>query len=237
MEKHNVDCMVCGEELVYGEEDREVSCVYCKDIYMSNVSCTKGHYICDSCHSKDSIDLIYSYCLNTEEKSPLDMALKLMKSENVNMHGPEHHFLIPAVLITSYYNNIEKKQLKEEKLLLAKERARKVPGGICGSYGSCGAAVGTGLFMSIITEATPLTEESWGLANEMTGHSLISMGKLGGPRCCKRNTFTAILEASAFVEDKLKVKLYDYEEDILCEFKQQNKQCIGKRCPYVKKPS
>ena len=226
MEKYNVGCMVCGEELVYSSEDKEVTCMYCNDISKSNVSCGKGHYICDGCHSKSSVDLIYTYCLNTDEKNPLKMAQELMKSENVNMHGPEHHFLVPAVIVTSYYNNIGKKEFKEEKLSLTKERATKIPGGICGNYGSCGAGVGTGLAMSIITEATPLTEGSWGLANEITGHALISMGKNGGPRCCKTNTFTAI-------EERLDVKLYDYrDEKILCEFKKYNKQCIGKRCPF-----
>lgn len=234
MEKHNVGCMVCGEELVYSDEDREVKCIYCNDIYKSNVICNEGHYICDTCHSKSSIDLIYSYCLNTTEKNPLKMAIELMKSKSVNMHGPEHHFLVPAILITSYYNNIDKSELKERKLSLVKERATKIPGGICGTYGSCGAAVGTGLVISVITEATPLTEESWGLANEMTGHALISMGKNGGPRCCKRNTFTAIEEASKFIEKRLGVKLYDYEDNkIICEFKKYNKQCIGKKCPFA----
>ena len=234
MKKHNVDCMVCGEELVYSSEDKEVKCIYCNDIYHSNVSCGEGHYICNTCHCKDSIDLIYSYCLKTDEKNPLKMAIELMKSKSVNMHGPEHHFLVPAILTTSYYNNIDKKEIKEEKLNLVRERATKIPGGICGSYGSCGAAVGTGLVISIITEATPLTEESWGLANEMTGYSLISMGKNGGPRCCKRNTFTAIMEASKFIEERLGVKLYDYADDkALCEFKKYNKQCIGKRCPFA----
>lgn len=232
MEKHNVDCMVCGADLVYSDEDRELKCIYCNDVYKSNVSCREGHYICDICHSKDSIDLIQSYCLKTDEKNPLKMAIELMKSDNVNMHGPEHHFLVPAVLIASYYNNTNKSELKKEKLALAKERAKKVPGGICGNYGSCGAAVGTGLFISVITEATPLTEESWGLANEMTGYALISMGKTGGPRCCKRNTFTAIAQASKMIEERLGVKLYDYENNkIICTFKKDNKQCVGKRCP------
>lgn len=233
MEKHNVGCMVCGKELVYSGEDRVLKCIYCNDIHKSNVSCSDGHYICDNCHSKDSIELIYSYCLKTDEKNPVDMAIELMKSSKVNMHGPEHHFLVPAVLIASYYNNIGKNELKEAKLNIAKERAKKVPGGICGNYGSCGAAVGTGLFMSVITEATPLTEVSWGLSNEMTGNALIKMGRNGGPRCCKRNSFTAIIEATKFIEEKFDIKLYDHEDyKIKCDFKSRNKQCIGKRCKF-----
>lgn len=234
MEKHKVGCMICGQELVYNEEDKEVKCIYCKDTYSSNVSCSEGHYVCDTCHSKDSIDLIYSYCLKTDQTNPLEMSIELMKSENINMHGPEHHFLVPAIIVSSYYNKIDQKEEKKEKLDLVKERASKIPGGICGNYGSCGAGVGTGLAMSVITEATPLTEGSWGLANEMTGHALISMGKTGGPRCCKRNTFTGLVEASRFIEERLDVELYDHQDDkIICEFKKYNKQCIGKRCPFA----
>lgn len=39
MEKHKVGCMVCREELVYSDEDKEVICIYCKDMYKSNISC------------------------------------------------------------------------------------------------------------------------------------------------------------------------------------------------------
>ena len=38
-----------------------------------------------------------------------------------------------------------------------KERGSEYPGGACGLWGCCGAAVSTGMFMSIITKATPLT--------------------------------------------------------------------------------
>ena len=39
-------------------------------------------------------------------------------------------------------------------------RATDIKGGFCGFYGNCGAAVGTGIYVSIITGATPLTRES-----------------------------------------------------------------------------
>ena len=40
------------------------------------------------------------------------MAIEIMKSPMINMHGPEHHFLVPAVLITSYYNIKDEKKNK-----------------------------------------------------------------------------------------------------------------------------
>ena len=143
------------------------------------------------------------------------------------MHGPEHHFLVPAVLLTSYYNVIGQKDIKEKRLRITRERAKKIPGGICGNYGNCGAGVGAGLFISVILGATPLTGESWGLANEITGNILLKVGKIGGPRCCKRNSFLAIEEASKFVDKKLGIKLYEYDKhETICKFKRFNKQCI-----------
>ena len=38
-------------------------------------------------------------------------------------------------------------------------------GGSCAMLGACGAAVGTGTFVSIVTEATPLKGKERGLAN------------------------------------------------------------------------
>ncbi|AHM56824.1 hypothetical protein EAL2_c15290 [Peptoclostridium acidaminophilum DSM 3953] len=47
--------------------------------------------------------------------------------------------------------------------------------------------------------------------------------------------FTAIKEASGFVDKKLGVKLYDYENYApVCSFKAKNKECTGLACPYFK---
>lgn len=231
--KHSFNCMICGEELEYTQEYKEVTCVYCNGKFESNVTCKDGHYVCDACHSLSGLDLIEQYCREGEKTNPVEMAIDLMNSPSVNMHGPEHHFLVPAVLISSYYNIKGEKNTKLKKLAVAKKRGASVPGGVCGFYGSCGAAIGTGIFISIITEATPLTKETWGLANLMTGTSLISIGNKGGPRCCKRNTFIAIDEAAKFIEANFGLKMYDYEEYIpKCKYKSKNKECMEKECKF-----
>lgn len=233
--KHSKDCMICGEELEYFEKYRDLECLYCHKRFESNVSCKAGHYVCDSCHSMNGNDLIEKYCKNTDKTNPMEMAIEIMKNPSINMHGPEHHFLVPAVLITSYYNIRDEKKNKIKKLAVAKMRAKDVKGGICGFYGNCGAAVGTGIFMSIITEATPLTKENWGLANLMTGTSLIEISKTGGPRCCKRNVFTAIKTAAGFADEYLETKMYDYESHRpICGFKSNNRECLRLDCPYFK---
>lgn len=232
---YSYDCMVCGSELIYFKDYKTVVCEECHRNFKSNVTCKSGHYICDFCHSIDANSVIESYCKNTEKTNPMEMANELMKMPAINMHGPEHHFLVPAVLITSYYNIKNEKDIKNKKIEIAKKRSKDIKGGFCGFYGNCGAAVGTGMYISIITEATPLTKKNWGLANIMTGTSLISIGKIGGPRCCKRNLFVAIKEAVKFTEEHFHIQMYDYDNDTpTCSFKSKNKQCIKLHCPYFK---
>jgi hypothetical protein len=46
-------------------------------------------------------DFIEKYCIVSDESDPLAMALTLMRNPALTMHGPEHHFLVSAVLITA----------------------------------------------------------------------------------------------------------------------------------------
>ena len=85
--------------------------------------------------------------------------------------------------------------------------------------------------MSIITGTTPLSGKTWGLANITTARALEAIGRIGGPRCCKRDSFTAVIEAAKVIETELGIAL-DMPPRIKCSFSAQNKQCLGKRCPY-----
>ena len=72
-------------------------------------------------------------------------------------------------------------------------RGKAVPGGVCGFWGACGVGISAGVFISIISGATPLKNEPWGLANKMTSKALDAIGSIGGPRCCKRDSYMAII--------------------------------------------
>ena len=101
--------------------------------------------------------------------------------------------MVGAVLLTAYkncggYEERGGREAFEEALEEMRARGSEYPGGACGLWGCCGAAVSTGIFMSIITKATPLTGNSWRLSNEMTSRALGAVARLGGPRCCKRDS-------------------------------------------------
>ncbi len=229
---YKTNCLVCGSELVYSAKSDKLECYYCEKIFESNVKCVNGHFVCDSCHSLPASDLIKQFCINSKSENPIEMALTLMRNPAIRMHGPEHHFLVPAVLLSAYYNLKKNGGEKAEKIKEAEKRAKNILGGFCGYYGDCGAAVGTGIFISLITEATPLSEREWKLSNMMTAKSLLSIANRGGPRCCKRNTFLATIEAVNFLRENFSIENININENVKCEFNSLNKECIKDRCPF-----
>ena len=108
-----------------------------------------------------------------------------------------------------------------------RKRGENVLGGFCGFDGACGAGVGTGIFVSLITDSTPLSEGGWRFSNLnlMTAQSLEEIACHGGPRCRKRDTFLALQSAQAFIEENFDVSL-PMSEPILCAFSDMNKECL-----------
>ena len=224
------ECIICNSKVEYLDKDEEMECILCHKKENSKIRCINGHYVCNDCHMK-GINDIFDICMKEQSTNPLNILDKLMKQSFCHMHGPEHHILVGASIITAYYN--AKKDMKpDESLKEMINRGKKVPGGICGYWGSCGAAVSSGIAMSIITQSTPLETEAFRLSNLMTSKALEKIACNGGPRCCKRDSYLAILTAIDFIYENLNVKLE--KKDILCEYSNLNKQCIKEKCPFNK---
>lgn len=223
-------CLICGEPLVYYETAREMTCVRCGGTFRSNAACEAGHYVCDACHGKQAVENILSYCAGCSLRDPIAIAKALMADPFVHMHGPEHHVLVGAALLTAYRNSGGAVDLEPALAELAR-RGEQVPGGACGFWGCCGAAVSAGIFFSVAAGATPMAGESWGLANRATAAALQAIGEIGGPRCCKRDAFTAILRAADLCRQELGVSM-DTPEKVVCGFFPRNRECLGPRCPY-----
>ncbi len=224
----NEECLICKAPLAYLEKDELMECVLCHKKEMSKTRCEKGHYICDECHTR-GMDCIMAFCLSEKSKNPVEIIKKLMKMPFCHMHGPEHHVMVGSSLLTAYKNAGGDIDLPGA-LLEMQSRGRKVPGGACGFWGACGAAISSGMFVSIISKSTPLANEEWGFSNLMTSASLAAIGKIGGPRCCKRDSFLAIKTAVDFAAKNFGIQM-DYKEPV-CEFYEQNNQCIKERCPF-----
>ena len=190
--------------------------------------CKQGHYVCDSWHT-GGMDTILGICLAETSKNPIHILQKLMALDLCHMHGPEHHVMVGSALLTAYKNAGGEIDL-EKALVEMQSRGKKVPGGACGFWGACGAGISAGMFVSIITGATPLANESWGLSNKMTSAALGAIGEVGGPRCCKRDSYLAITQAVKFVQENFGVEME--LDEIKCTHSALNNQCIKERCPF-----
>lgn len=204
-EKCNEECIVCEAPLVYLEKDELMECVLCHKKEFSKTRCQNGHYVCNDCHTK-GMDVIISMCLKEPSQNPIEIIRTMMNASFCHMHGPEHHVMVGAALLTAYKNAGGNIELKDA-LIEMMHRGKAVPGGACGFWGACGAGISAGMFVSIISGSTPLSTESWGLANKMTSKALDAIGSIGGPRCCKRDSYLSILAAIEYVKEHFGIEM------------------------------
>ncbi len=223
-------CEICKSELISLEKPISLKCEICKHTFESQIRCMDGHFVCDSCIALDTLGYIEKFCKNNIGTNPIDLAQSIMNSPKIKIHGPEHHFLVPAVLISTYYNKTGEVELIPKKLKIARARSKKILPAFCSLYGACGAAIGTGIFLSIVLDCTPFSKSEWSLCGLMTSSSLFEIASDEGPRCCKRVTFHSLRNAIDFIYKHQKVKL-DYSE-IKCTYQTKNEECIESLCRY-----
>ena len=185
---------------------------------------------------QELFDRLREICMETrraeESMSVTRMLTRLMDLEGLPMHCPYHHFIVPAALLTQSAV-FEKRDVSELSawLDLAEERAKTVPAGFCGECGTCGSAVGIGMFLSIYTGATPKSVENWQQANEITGICLQKIAAYPGPRCCKRTSFLAVNEGVPYLNEKLGLE-FTIETDPSCTYHNRNAECLEGECPF-----
>lgn len=149
------NCGACGRPLVYATGPEARKCDICGHEDRTLIYCPVGHYICDLCHSKAAMDILRQVLATTRSNDPAQVLEQVMAHPAVPMHGPEHHSIVPGAIIAAVRN--AGYPVPDGAIDKALERAGKVPGGWCGFYGDCGAAVGVGISVSVLTNATPLT--------------------------------------------------------------------------------
>lgn len=112
-----------------------------------------------------------------------------------------------------------------------RSRSMQVPGGSCGYWGCCGAAIGAGQFYSIAVGCTPLKRQEWADSARLVSDIMDAIADIGGPRCCKRTSFVALETAARHIE-RTTGGAMDVPERITCTFMSGNEQCLRANCPY-----
>lgn len=167
-----------------------------------------------------------------EEKraNPIRIFKNIAKKEYVSIHGPEHHILDGASLLVAYKNAGGKIEIDDALEKLMAEGLR-MPGAMCGLWGVCGAITSIGAALSIIDGTGPLsTDGTWGNHMQFTSNAISELGKINGPRCCKRDAMIAFKNGIFYVNSHYGIPL-EYEH-VKCEYSNHNEQCIKERCPY-----
>ena len=181
---------------------------------------------------EERVKKIIESCVQEKSKSPIDIFNNIAHKDFVRIHGPEHHVLDGAALLTAFYNAGGKIELQTSLNELMK-RGLQMPGATCGMWGVCGAVSSMGAALSIIDGTGPLSSDSsWGKHMEFTSKALYSLSQVGGPRCCKRDAFLSFQKAIEYVNENYDVRLEC--SDIECCFSEKNEQCIEEKCPFYK---
>ena len=179
---------------------------------------------------EDKAKKIIEACLREKSKNPIEIFKNIAKSDFVRIHGPEHHVLDGAALLTAFYNASGKIDLQNSLQELMK-RGLQMPGAM---WGVCGAVSSMGAALSIIDGTSPLsTDFSWGKHMEFTSKALHSLSQVGGPRCCKRDAFLSFQNVIQYINENYGVELES--SSIECGFSEKNEQCIKERCPFYHK--
>ena len=223
-----IDCGVCGSPLTYATDAVVRVCDLCGMEQTTTIWCPKGHFVCDACHGTTAMNAVRRVLATTTSRDPVALLEQIMADPGLPMHGPEHHAIVPGVIVAAARN--AGVVLPDGALETALERGAKVPGGWCGYYGACGAAVGVGIAVSVLTGATPLKGKQRSLALAATSEAL---GRTvdDQPRCCKRASRIAVEAAVEYLREHLAIDLPSGDR-VRCAYTARNAQCARERCPF-----
>ena len=183
-------CLLCGSPLTYLNRETTARCVYCHEEDAANALCRQGHYVCDACHSREALTVIEHLLLTTRETDMLALLQEIRRHPAIPMHGPEHHSLVPGIILAVYRNLGG--PVTPEMLQTALRRGKSIAGGACAFLGVCGAPAGLGVAFSLLLGANPVksqtasmgeTDHPGGPASLGPNHRrpLLSAGVLAGP--------------------------------------------------------
>lgn len=175
------------------------------------------HKLIDICMASDSCDAVF-------------LAEQLMEESSVRMHGPEHHFLVAAAILSAYCNQYCVDE-KYRFLKMAAVRTVKIPVATCALYGTCGAMMGAGAAVSILLKANPFAKEPLVIVNRVTASIQKELASYSGIRCCKRAVWASVKGAVRGLNESGASNLPCQE--VRCSYAGTHDACIGNRCNYI----
>mgnify|MGYP006274261931 CR=1 FL=1 len=226
--RHRADCMVCGAPLQYRTAAEPQACHYCGQTSPANALCAEGHFVCDACHGEDALEVIRHLLVHSTECDLIALLDRIRRHRAVPIHGPEHHSLVPGILVAAYRN--AGGSVGEAEIEQAIRRGATIAGGSCAFLGICGAAAGVGTGFSILLGATPYDGGKRQQVQQAVTAALADIASLDAPRCCQRDCWIALRKAAELSPALLDIPLRA-DAPLPCRQAAHNAECIGGRCP------
>ncbi len=221
------DCMVCGMPLIYLQAERKEVCAFCGTAGRANCTCEQGHFVCDTCHAAGALAVIGHLCATTEEKDMIALMHMIRSHPSVPMHGPEHHGLVPGVILATYRNLGG--TVNREMLDTGIRRGARAMGGSCAFTGSCGATTGVGVAFSMLLNANPLTATQRQQVMQAVNTVAADIAAVPAARCCQRDVWLALRGAARVSRHLLPIPLRA-DAELVCRQAAQNPECAGSAC-------
>lgn len=222
-------CLKCHGELHHYDKLVFVKCVECGVREKAQITCKEGHYYCNACASKKVINKLYELLATLEGVNPSDIGERLFVQCGVSGNSP--HPITTAAFLVAYKNLTHK--ITDEDVLEGVSKAAQIPGGWCGYYGNCGAAVGLGVAFAVINKSTPMHDKERSIANLVTAEGLKIVAGQGGPRCCTGSVRGVLNEGIKLAEEYLDVKFPEKTIDMKkCWQSKYNDDCKKQKCVY-----
>jgi len=197
-------CFFCGGEL---EQVKTVAiCTFCGREAPAQMLCATRHHICEDCQLASWPEVVERVSEGSHQKDPAAIANLIMKHPMSVMHSPQHHILVAPVMLAALRNS-GLRSIPTGRLASAIARTVGIPVGVCGTRGECGAAVGAGALVSILTGASFMKDRERSLALQATAEALLAIAQAGGPRCCKQSIYLTLEATSGFLKRELSIDL------------------------------
>ena len=221
-------CLVCGAALRYSPVEQEETCSFCNQRLPSNACCEQGHFVCDICHSGDTVQRMEHLCRLSATTDAMALFTSIRSHPSMPVHGPQYHALVPGVLLACLRQAGQ--VVSDEQLHAAIRRGGAVSGGSCGFWGVCGAAIGVGIAFSVLLEATPLKATVRQEVQKIVQQVLAEIAAFPAARCCQRDGWIALRTGMRIAAERWSLHVPEVAP-FVCTQKAHNKECLGLECP------
>lgn len=229
------NCPICLNESFLAIETGIHQCYYCLDEVQTEMTCTKGHVICQNCLNADFKHRVIRHCLKNKSDDP-SIISNVFLSSFLDMKGEtEEYFLITAVMVTAICNYKKQYSLKEALLEDSLNRFNTIPVQLVDQHGTSGAALAAGAFYRVVGANHMDEKKIWQNSNLLVSRCMDRIARLNTPPCMLRDILLVITICVDFVSETLLMNL-PFPQRLVCQ-RNHSTYCPKEGCIFLDRSS